>query len=190
MQTPTVGRGSRIRGSYDRSVTKVRLRATIADDLPKLHGSDEDDPFLFYGFTATNGLERRFATDGMISDDVGQLVVEDEHGTTVGTVGWFAVQHGPSSTARALNIGIALLPEHRGRGLGSAAQAAFADYLFAHTLVERLEAGTDIDNVAEQRALEKAGFLREGIARHAQFRAGQWRDLVVYSRLRGDNSPL
>jgi len=44
--------------------------------------------------------------------------------------------------------------------------------------------------VAEQRALEKAGFLREGIARHAQFRAGQWRDLVVYSRLRSDNSPL
>ena len=68
MQTPTVGRGSRIRGSYDRSVTKVRLRATIADDLPKLHGSDEDDPFLFYGFTATNGLERRFATDGSSSN--------------------------------------------------------------------------------------------------------------------------
>jgi len=41
--------------------------------------------------------------------------------------------------------------------------------------------------VAEQRALEKANFLREGIARHAQFRAGQWRDLVVYSRLRGDH---
>ena len=55
-------------------------------------------------------------------------------------------------------------------------------------MVERLEPSPDIDNVAEQRALEKANFIREGIARHAQFRAGQWRDLVVYSRLRGDHS--
>ena len=165
----------------------MHLRAITADDVPELNRSVEDDPFLFYGFTATNELERRFAANGMISDDNGHLVVEDENGTTVGTVGWFAVQHGPSSTARALNIGIVLLPEHRGRGLGTAAQAAFAEYLFANTLVERLEASTDIDNVAEQRALEKANFLREGIARHAQFRAGQWRDLVVYSRLRGDH---
>lgn len=30
------------------------------------------------------------------------------------------------------------------------------------------------------------GFQREGVARHAQYRAGRWRDLVIYSRLRGD----
>ncbi len=71
---------------------------------------------------------------------------------------WFAVRHGPFSTARALNIGIFLLPEHRGCGYGSTAPAVFADYLFANTLVERLEAGTDVDNIAEQRALERAGF--------------------------------
>jgi RimJ/RimL family protein N-acetyltransferase len=52
--------------------------------------------------------------------------------------------------------------------------------------VERLEASTDIDNVAEQRALEKAGFLREGVLRHAQYRAGSWRDVVLYGRLRHD----
>lgn len=61
-----------------------------------------------------------------------------------------------------------------------------AEYLFANTLIERLEASTDVDNVAEQRALEKADFQREGVLRHAQFRDGQWRDLVIYSRLRDD----
>ncbi|MBA2558851.1 MAG: GNAT family N-acetyltransferase [Propionibacteriales bacterium] len=167
----------------------MRLRAVRADDLPVLQaGSAGDDPFGFFGFTATNALELRFAENGMISDSAGTLIVEDESadGMVVGSVGWFAVQHGPSSTARALNIGIALLPEHRGRGLGTAAQAAFASYLFENTLIERLEASTDVDNRAEQRALEKAGFHREGVARHAQFRAGHWHDLVVYSRLRGD----
>jgi RimJ/RimL family protein N-acetyltransferase len=170
-----------------RGMTRVRLRAVRADDLPTLRaGSAEDDPFQFFGYMATNVLERQFAANGLISDDAGHLVVEDQDALVVGSVGWFAVQHGPASSARALNIGITLLPAHRGRGLGTAAQAAFVEYLFAHTLVERLEAGTDVDNLAEQRALEKAGFQREGIARHAQFRAGQWHDLITYSRLRSD----
>jgi len=65
-------------------------------------------------------------------------------------------------------------------------QEALAHYLFQTTLVERLEAGTDVDNLAEQRALEKAAFQREGVLRHAQYRRGQWHDLVLYGRLRDD----
>ena len=63
---------------------------------------------------------------------------------------------------------------------------ALAAELFATTDVHRVEASTDVENVAEQRALEKAGFVREGIQRGAQFRAGGRHDLVTYSRLRTD----
>jgi aminoglycoside 6'-N-acetyltransferase len=35
-------------------------------------------------------------------------------------------------------------------------------------------------------ALERAGFTREGILRHAQWRAGAWRDVSLYSKLRGE----
>ncbi len=172
---------------YGQAVATVQLRPLRADDLAALGvRSQEDDPFGFFGYRAVNGLERRFAVDGLISDDAGGLAVQTPDGTLLGSMDWFAVRHGPASTARALNIGIFLLPEHRGRGYGSAAHVIFADYLFATTLVERLEAGTDVDNIAEQRALERAGFHREGIARHAQFRAGAWHDLVTYSRLRAD----
>lgn len=66
---------------------------------------------------------------------------------------------------------------------------AIADYLFDTTLIERLEASTDVENLAEQRALDQAGFQREGRLRHAQFRDGQWHELLIYSRLRGDRSP-
>ncbi len=55
-------------------------------------------------------------------------------------------------------IGISLWPEHRGKGHGSRAQRMLAEYLFAHTPVERIEAQTASDNLAERRALEKAGF--------------------------------
>jgi aminoglycoside 6'-N-acetyltransferase len=35
-------------------------------------------------------------------------------------------------------------------------------------------------------ALENAGFTREGVLRRAWFRGGGWRDVVLYSKLRGE----
>jgi RimJ/RimL family protein N-acetyltransferase len=43
-----------------------------------------------------------------------------------------------------------------------------------------------VDNIAEQKALEKAGFTREGVMRGTGWRDGTWRDGVTYSRLRTD----
>jgi RimJ/RimL family protein N-acetyltransferase len=83
-------------------------------------------------------------------------------------------------------LGIALLPQARGHGYGTEAHRLLARYLFAHTTVHRLEAGTEVGNIAEQRALEKAGYTREGVARGIGWRDGAWRDGVIYSLLRTD----
>ena len=165
---------------------EVHLRPFRADDAIRLDArrpvpGDID----FFGWTPTNAFARRFAADGMLSQDHGNLVVEVA-GETVGDVSWFAVHHGPPPHGRALNIGIALLTEHRGKGYGTQAQRLLADHLFATTRVERLEASTDVLNLAEQRALTKAGFTREGVLRHAQWRAGAFHDVVIFSRLRGE----
>jgi RimJ/RimL family protein N-acetyltransferase len=48
----------------------------------------------------------------------------------------------------------------------------------------RIQASTEVANVAERRALEKIGFTAEGIARGVGWRDGQWRDGVTYSLLR------
>jgi RimJ/RimL family protein N-acetyltransferase len=166
----------------------VRLRAVREPDLGLLteNHSREKDPFNFFGIIASNKLQESFAANGMISEDRGWLAVESGDGALIGSVSWLAVSHGPSPACRALHIGIALFPAYRGRGYGTAAQQMLAGYLFATTLVERLEAATDVGNIAERRALENAGFSREGLLRHAQFRDGKWRDLVLYSRLRED----
>jgi RimJ/RimL family protein N-acetyltransferase len=71
-------------------------------------------------------------------------------------------------------------------GYGTEAQRQVAAYLFDTTSVNRVEASTDVENLPEQRSLEKAGFRREGVQRGAQFRAGGFHDLIVYSRLRDD----
>lgn len=166
----------------------VNLRPVRPADLPLLDSlaTEADDPFNFFGFRPSNVWERRFAESGLVSEDGGTLVIEDEAGTVLGDISWRTVHYGPSVASRAYNIGIALLPQHRGRGYGSGAQAAVARYLFRTTAVQRVEASTDVDNVAEQRALDKAGFRREGVLRRAQYRAGDWHDLVVYSVLRGE----
>ncbi|MDT0468458.1 GNAT family N-acetyltransferase [Streptomyces gibsoniae] len=49
-------------------------------------------------------------------------------------------------------------------------------HLFAHTTLVRIKADTEAENFAEQRALEKAGFTREGILCSIAFRDGRWRD--------------
>ncbi len=98
-------------------------------------------------------------------------------------IGWATAR---TRNPSAWNVGIALIPEARGHGYGSEAQRLLAAYLFANTRVNRIEASTDVENIAEQRSLEKAGYVREGVARGSQFRAGAYHDLVTYSRLRDD----
>lgn len=169
----------------------VHLRPVEADDLDLLEGwrSDPDHESAYGDFLALqrrrSPLSEQWQIDGLLTEDEGQMVIclDDR---PVGTVQWHLVHYGPNRGSRAVNVGITVTPAARGCGVGSVAQRQLADYLFAQTLVNRVEASTDVTNVAEQRALEKAGFSREGVVRGAQFRRGQWHDLVVYSRLRSD----
>lgn len=118
--------------------------------------------------------------------DPGELVVIDGSGAPVGLVSWHTVVHGPNAGSAARNIGISLRAPARGHGHGSRAQGLLAAHLFTTTSTHRVEASTDVRNVAEQRALEHAGFTREGVLRGAQWRRGTWHDLVGYARLRDD----
>ncbi|MHA3701752.1 GNAT family N-acetyltransferase [Jatrophihabitans sp. YIM 134969] len=147
-----------------------------------------DDPYNFFGFRNGNSVRRSWAESGLVStDDSGGTLAVDLDGDVVGDVGWHPVRYGPPPTPVAYNIGISLVPAQRGKGYGSLAQRELGDYLFGVYAVHRLEASTDVSNIAEQRALAKAGFTREGVLRGAQFRGGRFRDLVQFSRLRDDN---
>jgi RimJ/RimL family protein N-acetyltransferase len=127
-----------------------------------------------------------FARGPLRNEYNGSLLIETLAGEPVGTVQWRAVHYGPPDSSRAWQIGIELRPDARRRGYGAQSQRLLADWLFAATNANRVEAQTDIENVAEQRSLEKAGFVREGVTRGSQFRAGGYHDLVMYSRIRSD----
>ncbi|MBO0823673.1 MAG: GNAT family N-acetyltransferase [Actinobacteria bacterium] len=175
---------------------EIRLRPVTESDLgmfrrfvtePGLVGLD------WAGFRDPKAIERRFETDSYLGEDNGRLIVdvaaETETGwERAGLVSYLKRWHGTRSFS--WEIGIALLPEWRGQGIGWRAQAMFCSYLFENTSVQRIEASTHEENVAEQRSLEKAGFILEGVLRAAEFRAGKWRAGYLYSRLRTDPDPL
>jgi [ribosomal protein S5]-alanine N-acetyltransferase len=139
------------------------------------------------GFRDIRADERRLATDGYLGADDARLMVESSLDGPVGFVSYRAGLY--SGVARYWEIGIALLPQYRGRGIGWRAQTLLSEYLFAHTPAQRIQAATHAENIAEQRSLEKAGFRLEGVIRAAEFREGRWCDGYLYSRLRDDSSP-
>lgn len=106
----------------------------------------------------------------------------DQVAVPVGDVSARAVWYGPTPGSRALNIGISIVSDYRGKGIGTIAQRLLAEELHKQGIV-RVEAQTDIENFAEQRALEKAGFKYEGTLRRAQARADGLHDLQVWSHV-------
>ncbi|HEV8597361.1 MAG TPA: GNAT family protein [Candidatus Dormibacteraeota bacterium] len=166
---------------------EVRLREATPSDAellelwqsPDYRGEFNDFGLPFQPLAAT------IRKNGLIGDERGALIIElVAGGGAIGSVSWHGVRYGPNPQSLAWNIGINLVPAARGHGFGGEAQRLLAERLFATTTANRVEAMTDVANVAEQRALEKAGFVREGVLRGAQFRAGAWHDIVVYSLLR------
>ena len=166
---------------------EVTLRPTGEEHLAVLErirtDPDAMGPFQWYGWRDPSRLRRRWADNGLLGDDGGLLMVI-RAADVLGFVSWRQVV--TSISSHCWNIGIGLLPEFHGRGYGTEAQRLLVRYLFAHTQVHRIEAETDVDNIAEQRALEKVGFQREGIMRGHSFRLGAWHDTARYGVLRGE----
>jgi RimJ/RimL family protein N-acetyltransferase len=138
--------------------------------------------FEWFGYRMNDAraLQRRWHEDGLIAGDAASFLAVVSDDETAGWVSWRPTVSGN------FEFGAALFPSFRGRGIGTEAQRLLIDYLFATTTAHRLEAGTDVDNVAEQRALERLGCTREGVRRGIGFRGGAWRDGVTYSILRNE----
>ena len=165
----------------------VTLRPVEQAELPALMRIHTDPSvpgeFQWFGFRVARAreLERRWAEDGLIGPDSSTLAIALDDGTLAGVVTWRPVE-----ATGNFEIGICVFPDHRGHGIGTEAQRQLVDHLFATTPANRVQAKTELGNVAEERALERIGFTCEGILRGYGFRDGQWRDGVMYGLVRGD----
>jgi len=166
----------------------MRLRPVVEDDLAVLEGMFDDPDgigvFNFGGFRDGSFWRKRWDEDRLLADDKTSFLIVDLDGEMLGFVS-FARR--PTSTySYCMEFGISLLPAARGKGHGATAQRLLARYLFAYSQVNRIQAFTEFGNLAEQRSLEKAGFVREAVLHGLTHRDGQWRDEVLYRMLRSE----
>jgi RimJ/RimL family protein N-acetyltransferase len=87
---------------------------------------------------------------------------------------------------RVIELGTGLAPVARGRGIATRSFGAFADWVLATLDVERLQVFVATENVRALRVAERSGFSREGVLR-AYWDGPEGRvDVVVLSRLPGE----
>jgi RimJ/RimL family protein N-acetyltransferase len=166
---------------------QVTLSPVAEEDLAVLERLTNDPDAAgeheWHGWHDPHVWRHRWSENGLVGSFAGTLMIL--RGTeAVGFISWRQVGTGPVS--HCWELGVSVAPEARGRGAGTAAHQQVARYLFRHTHVNRIQASTEITNVAEQRALEKAGFSREGVLRGFGYRDGRWHDNVLYSILRSE----
>ena len=141
-------------------------------------GPPQDDSF---------DIREALAKGPLRNERNGQLIVERESdGQPIGTVGWHEVHYGPPPSRGHGTSASRSSPRPAAMALAASPSGCSPTTCSRQTDAHRVEAQTDVDNVAEQRALEKAGFVREGVARGSQFRAGAYHDLITFARLRED----
>ena len=78
----------------------------------------------------------------------------------------------------------------RGRGAGSFAVKAILDHAFDDMGLERVQVLVLQDNAPAIGLYRKCGFRQEGCLRHAAYKGGVWKDMLVMSVLREERGEV
>ncbi|MDA0634347.1 GNAT family N-acetyltransferase [Nonomuraea sp. MCN248] len=142
----------------------VRLTPLTVADAGDFHRLLHDPGVARFGVLPENSpedIERRCRATGYLwlTGRRIELTVRDPKGAFAGHL---QLLHSMPDFGEGM-IGYSLLPEFRGSGLMTRAVRLLSDWVFAHTSLHRLVAGTDAANTASQAVLERSGFAREGV---------------------------
>jgi RimJ/RimL family protein N-acetyltransferase len=161
----------------------VNLRAVEKEELPLLAEWFNNPEVVgeYQGLRqfSKSEFEKTFGTEDKHEEKI--FFIEKKDGTKVGMITHFYLLH---PAGRLLEIGYIMLPGERGKGYCSEAVNIMLDYLFLSKDTMRIQATTDVRNLASQKVLGKTGFKREGTLRKTRLVRGQWTDDYLYSILR------
>lgn len=170
---------------------RVSLRARTSDDLDVLFEIaadidtwEERNPEAPRPLTRDD-FEARIARTAH-SDASPETVsfVVDLDGSAVGGASLFNFD----LFARHAEAGISLLPNARGRGIGTAAISLLVEFGFVRRNLRRIHLQAIASNTAAIRAYEKAGFLVEGRQRQHAWVRGRYDDIVLMGILRSEQT--
>jgi RimJ/RimL family protein N-acetyltransferase len=155
----------------------VNLRIVERQDLSILLEWDNNVDFIgrFENLKQETMMDLERLYDNV--KDAQWFFIEKKDRTKIGFIAHFL-------SAGETEIGYNIIPDERNKGYVSEAIQVMVDYLFLSKDIVRIQAKADTENVPSWKALEKAGFKREGILRRTFYCRGTWRDDCMYSTLR------
>lgn len=116
-------------------------------------------------------------------DEVILVVAEINNDACLGHIGFYNINF----RVRSAEFGILLGKQDQwGRGLGRALTKYFIEYGFLQLNLNRISLTVVEDNQRAVKLYESLGFVREGVLRSAQFKNGEYINLICYSLLRNE----
>jgi RimJ/RimL family protein N-acetyltransferase len=169
----------------------VSLRTRTDDDLDLLFSIatdletwEERNPSAPAPLTREKFEARLAHAAGSDAPEDSVTFVVDADGTAVGSASLF----GFDSFARHAEAGISLVPDARGRGIGTAAIARLVEFGFVRRNLRRIHLQAISSNIGAIRAYEKAGFVIEGRQRQHAWVRGAYEDIVLMGILRSEHT--
>ncbi|HST16317.1 MAG TPA: GNAT family protein [Gaiellaceae bacterium] len=167
----------------------IRLDRMARSDTADLLDLVQDASIKEFTMVPTNGGEsfvrswiRRYDEGWRVGDRAGFVVRGVEDDAFLGFASMFRLD----LPAREGEIGYAVAPAARGRGVAVRALELLTGWGFDELGLERLELRIAVTNPASERVAERGGYRCEGVLRSVHFKEGRRIDVGVWSRLRDD----
>lgn len=165
----------------------ITLRTVEEDDLSFLRDAI-NDPRVRRHLPSRPPLnleqERRYFEEVVVDDDgtVNLLIWttnQDGQSVRAGTIGL----SGLDSTDGSAEIGLLLVPDHWGQGIGTTAARLMIEWAFDERRLHRIVARVREGNEASARIWDRLGFTLEATLREAAFGRGEFVDQHLYAVL-------
>lgn len=169
-------------------LSNILLRKPEPEDAPYLYRF-RNDPDVVRGLGGFSSGYSAQAIKGWIergdmpSADLVWAIADRETNACLGHVGLYRIDHRVRTCEFAILIGDSL---RWGKGIGREASSAAVDYGFDELNMNRIELTVLASNARAIRLYEGLGFVREGLMRQAQYRDGDYVDVILMSMLRSD----
>jgi RimJ/RimL family protein N-acetyltransferase len=162
------------------------LRKLEPDDAPALYRF-RNDPHVTSGLGgfssgySMQGIKDWIERRGNAVADLIWAVADRNTNACLGHVGLYQIDH----RVRTCEFGILLGDSSKwGKGLGAEITSVVINYGFDELNMNRIELSVLASNFRAINLYERLGFVREGRKRNAQYRAGEYLDVILMSILR------
>jgi RimJ/RimL family protein N-acetyltransferase len=169
-------------------LSTILLRKLEPEDAPNLYRFRNDPEVTsgLGGFSSgysLQAIEEWVERHARASEDLVWAIADRETNACLGHVGLYRIDHRVGSCEFGLLLGDS---SRWGRGIGKEVTTAIIGYGFDELNMNRIELSVISSNTRAIRLYEGLAFVREGVRRKAQYRGGEYLDLILMSLLRAE----